>query len=420
MFGTRGFAPPEQFGFSVTDERSDIYSLGRLLEWLYAGQDEEGLLNVVKKCCAFDPEDRYENVQQVKEALLRTAASSDRSSAGSSDVFSDGSLDVSSSGSAEDASGKKKDGKKRVIAAALTGCLICVILIALAIWKTKSGRRVSFSEPLIEEAARKNLGLEEGKPLTRDDLAKVTGLYIVADRAFSGPDEFYSAVNEMYAQGGVVHGPLSSLEDIAPMTGLEQICIASEELKEIEEIKDLENLNKLEIKHNFVEDISPVAGMSKLTSVGINDNPVRDISPLIDCPNLAFLDLCDVRSYDPSVIEKLGNFDRLDISNPTESYKYLSGKSILSLHLAWTGLSSLDDLDKVTRLEELDISHTEVTDLSKLENHTGLKTLKIAALPVRNLDVLNKLPQLETVTVSKDMEAVVTALGEVSFEIRYE
>ena len=429
LFGTRGFSPPEQFGFSVTDARSDIYALGRLLAWLYTGGEDaktagtvaelretdetaphtpgdtavsSALLKVIEKCSAFDPKDRFDNVRQVREALR--AAASGKEETESPDVMP----------------GRGNAGRqKRAVLAILAGCVL-IAAVLLAGLLGRSGRRVQFAEPLIEEAARKNLGLEEGRRLTKSDLARIKGLYIVADRAFSGPDEFYAAVNELYTGGEIVHGSLSSLEDIKAMTGLEQICIAAAELRGIEEIEGLKELNKLEIKHNYVEDISPLAGMTKVTSVGINDNPVRDISPLVHCPNLAFLDLCNVRTYDPSVIEELGNFDYLDLSNPTDSYRYLSGKSVLSLRLAWTGLSSLDDLEGVTRLEDLDISHTDVGDLSKLEEHAGLKRLNIAGIPAQDLSVLKVLPQLETVTISSEMESLAPAPEEVGFEIRYE
>lgn len=35
--GTRGYAPPEQYGFAQTDERADIYALGVTLEQLLGG-----------------------------------------------------------------------------------------------------------------------------------------------------------------------------------------------------------------------------------------------------------------------------------------------------------------------------------------------------------------------------------------------
>ena len=155
--------------------------------------------------------------------------------------------------------------------------------------------------------------------------------------------------------------------------------------------------------------------MDHLTSVGINDNPVRDISPLTECPKLAFLDLCDVRSYDPTAVQRLGNFDLLDISNPTDSYRYLDGKSILDLRIAWTGLDDLHVLDRVTRLERLYIDHSQVSDLSPLKRHVGLKTLNLAGLPVSDLSVLLELKQLEEVTISADMQSLVDALGDVPF-----
>ncbi len=160
--------------------------------------------------------------------------------------------------------------------------------------------------------------------------------------------------------------------------------------------------------------------MDHLSLVGINDNPVRDISPLIECQNLAFLDLCDVRSYDPAVLAQLGNFDFLDLSNPTESYRYLDGKSILDLRLAWSGLDDLHCLDHVTRLERLEIDHTAVSDLSPLALHKGLKVLKLAGLPVTDLSVLLELPQLEEVTISEELRPAAEALGPVPFSFVYE
>ena len=79
FFGTRSYAPPEQYGFSQTDARTDIYSLGVLLRWLLTGNTKENkekriyrpLLRVIRRCTAFSPSERYSDVDQVKKALLR-------------------------------------------------------------------------------------------------------------------------------------------------------------------------------------------------------------------------------------------------------------------------------------------------------------------------------------------------------------
>ncbi|ATW23752.1 serine/threonine protein kinase [Candidatus Formimonas warabiya] len=78
--GTREFSPPEQFGFSQTDNRSDIYAFGVLLCYLLTGGTDlkriqqtvknKRLRNIILKCTAFSPDRRYADIAAVKSALL--------------------------------------------------------------------------------------------------------------------------------------------------------------------------------------------------------------------------------------------------------------------------------------------------------------------------------------------------------------
>ena len=71
LLGTRGYAPPEQYGYSQTDRRSDIYSLGVTMEELL-GEDYKGYLRpVIRKCRALDPAMRYQSAEDIIRAINR-------------------------------------------------------------------------------------------------------------------------------------------------------------------------------------------------------------------------------------------------------------------------------------------------------------------------------------------------------------
>ncbi len=70
FIGTEGFAPPEQYGFTQTDERSDIYSLGITMKVLLGENYQRSRYRrVIEKCARFSPELRYKSADNVRRAV---------------------------------------------------------------------------------------------------------------------------------------------------------------------------------------------------------------------------------------------------------------------------------------------------------------------------------------------------------------
>lgn len=81
IMGSRPTAAPEQFGFSQTDCRTDIYGLGMTLLFLAVGTYEQKdlkaagisgrLRRIILKATAFDPGKRYHTVGHLRKDLMK-------------------------------------------------------------------------------------------------------------------------------------------------------------------------------------------------------------------------------------------------------------------------------------------------------------------------------------------------------------
>ena len=83
-FGTRSYAPPEQYGFGQTDVRSDVYALGMLTFFCLTGREatpadrecdfacaevSPAWRSVITKATSLDPDDRYQSVAEMRDEL---------------------------------------------------------------------------------------------------------------------------------------------------------------------------------------------------------------------------------------------------------------------------------------------------------------------------------------------------------------
>lgn len=155
-FGTPAFAPPEQFGFAQTTERSDVHALGALLFFCLTGEapDQEvrqrnwvdsrvpePMRCVIARAAAFDPDDRYASAAELKQAfhaaegqIARSVASSMRVSE-RAEAMARVEADSTQTGGApsekapEDAS--RKDARGKAPLAIVVGGIACVAVAAV-------------------------------------------------------------------------------------------------------------------------------------------------------------------------------------------------------------------------------------------------------------------------------------------------
>lgn len=70
FLGTKGYAPPEQYGFAQTDARADVYALGATMRLLLGAKARKhSYRHIIRKCTEFAPERRYHSARAVAAAL---------------------------------------------------------------------------------------------------------------------------------------------------------------------------------------------------------------------------------------------------------------------------------------------------------------------------------------------------------------
>lgn len=343
FFGTKGYAPPEQYGFGQTDNRADLYALGVLLRWMVTGSTKDNpnvtinpqVQKVIDRCTAFSPEERYHNATEIKQDLQKAK---DRR--------------------------HPVSGKKFLIAAAL---LLCALLCGFALGRFTDVLRpvpkISFSEPLIEQAVRLQLGKEDGL-LTFQDLLRVKQLYIFGDEVYLDPDLFYRQSVDEHTEGS-----LRTLEDLRLLENLEEIHIHRQGYVDISGIADLTHVYTVDLKHMRISGMQPIARLTRLKHAILFDCGLSDVTALENCP---WLETLDIGRNDLTDLRQVGFHPNMR-----------------SLGLMWLSMKNVDDIaQRVPKLQAVTLQHGQIKDLS------GLKAL----------------PELEAVYVLKEQLDAVSGL----------
>ncbi len=341
-FGTRKFAAPEQYGFSQTDARADIFSAGVLLCFLLTGETDTAaaldkiknprLRSIVKRSTAFAPAQRYKSAAQMKAAL----------------THADGHI------------------QQRLLRAA--GVLsVCLLFFCVGFYVgryTKASPAifqpagVRFWEPLAEQSVRLALKKSDDMPITEQDLLNTTEVFIYGDHAAADQAQFRAFADSMVNKDGTVqNGGMHTLEDLVKLKNLRTAYIALQDIDDISPLAALPLLEYADIRHNPVADISPLAKSPKLETLCVFGTQVSDFSSLAACPALRVIDAG---------------------GTPVTSMTAFAGLTNLrELYLRKTAISSLEGIEELTHMQTIALGSITNDDLTPLLKLSSLKQVQL-------------------------------------------
>jgi hypothetical protein len=281
-----------------------------------------------------------------------------------------------------------------------------------------------FSEPLVEQAVRLQLGKAEGEPIRAEELDKVKELYLYAGHTAKTQQE----LNELRGQvdRGEIEageGTISDLNDIAGLKNLQQLSLGYQNFTDMSAIAQLSGLQSLELYCCPISDIGVIRKLPNLMHFALTQcDAVTDLSPLADCPRINELILLDCLTDDFSPLSYLGDMEYLHMINmDTEKYlPFLNGKTIRQFKIGASSLASLDELRGIDGLESLELDNVRIKSLSGIEVLSGLTKAGVWNMPQTDLTPLAALPNLETVTLTEDMRDAAQALTGTGIEIIYQ
>lgn len=424
VVGTRGTAAPEQYGYTQTDQRTDVYAIGQTMLYMVSESYEMNQLSecavsrrmkkIIEKACSFEPDKRYGDAAQLRRAVEKCQANN-----------------------------RKKVYKK---AGAVFGLIAAGYILAIfspdgtvienkrietaeqSAAEEQIQAEIIFREELIEEAVRKELGLSKTDKITASMLENVRKLRIVGKEILDDEDTFWGEgrhVDGKDSSFGSVRGNITDLSDLAQMVNLEELALCNQKIEDISGLKELP-LKKLYLSKNMITDFSVLLNLIDMDTLCIMENPAENLSVIGECTGILRLNIQGMNLTDIDFLKNL-SLDYLDMSNMevennifeplTEMKKLdtlcmcdvneaaaetLSQMSTLKALFMWgdsTILENLKPLKGMTHLETLAFT-TQISSLEGIEQFPSLNFLSVSFSPVKDLSPVTGAKNLQVIDIS--------------------
>ena len=199
-------------------------------------------------------------------------------------------------------------------------------------------------------------------------------------------------------------------DELTHLTTLDAPSRGISDLRGIEHAMQLETLN---LRNNRITDVSPLVGLTLLRRLVLDGNPVENPEILfrlkqagtaitgVEVPDAVFF-------ADANLEAAVRSAARVSSNLPITAEKM---RTLTRLTAARKGISNLTGIEEATGLETLDLGDNEITDISLLSSLTNLENLDLADNQIADVTPLSALSRLETLDLRNNDVMDVTPLS---------
>ena len=199
---------------------------------------------------------------------------------------------------------------------------------------------------------------------------------------------------------------LSSIANLSGAKNLQYLDISNNTVRDLAALSGMKHLKTLNLAHNAVVSLESITGITTLETLDVSYNSLTSTAPIGSLFNLINLDISYNGLMNLSGIEKLTGLQDFRASNNNLiSIEAIAGcTGLIRLNVANNTLLNIDPVVALLKLEELDFSYNEVSQLPAFDKSCALWTINGSHNLIQDLVPLSGLPYLSYVYMDYNTE----------------
>jgi len=269
--------------------------------------------------------------------------------------------------------------RKRILYKIMTLAVVLGVVLGRLFWYgvklREAENTVKFANPKIEQAVREMLRKTDGSKITKEELNSIYTLVICGERVFRS----WVEKEEYLAFNWFVTDNWTQPEEPFDMSDLSMFT----------------NINTLVIQYQNVTDIPDLSHLP-LVRVDFSNNSLTDISGLAGCTQIKTLQLKNNPIYDIFALQNLDQLELLDVSfTQVSDLSPVVSDKLTALYLEYSEIADFGVLEECPSIKDIRVSNASKEEIEQLLRIKNLKNFSVYDGEVDSLEMFQSVPALQ-------------------------